>query len=212
MKIAVILCTRGMVFTRVLAALEEERKYHDFKIYYSDHSPIPDAQNATVEQALGDGATHLWFVEEDTVPPTGSLESLSQANCSVACIDYGVSGWGCITRNYQDEILWCGLGCTLVKREVFEALDKPYFRVDKVLRQNDWTWQTLPEEYIKNKNYGALDIWFFNQARKKGFKIVQIPGEAEHLQLDELGKRGVNNGLHIISQKPQITKKQILDY
>lgn len=210
-KIAVVLCTRGMVFTKVMASLEKERETNDFKIYYSDHLPIPDAQNLTVEAALIDGATDIWFVEEDTVPPTGSLESLLQSGSNIACVDYGVSGWGCVTKNPEGEILWCGLGCTLIRREVFEKVDKPWFRVDKVLRLNDWTWQQLPESYIQKKHYGTLDIWFFSRAREKGFKITQMPGEAEHLQLDSLGVRGVNNGLHGISQRPRIEKHQVVD-
>ena len=191
-------------------ALEEERKNYDIKIYCSDHLSIPDGHNTLTKQALSDGIDLLWFVEEDTVPLAGALEKLLAVNADIACIDYGVSGWGCVTRNTEGEILWCGLGCTLVKRAVLEALEKPWFRVDKVLRLNDWTWQDLPEEYIENRNYGGLDIWFGMKAREKGFKIVQVEGECDHLQLKALGERGKNNGLHEIILKERISKKQIL--
>lgn len=209
--IGIVLPTRGLVFTRVEQALESFRKEHDIRVYRSHDLPIPDGHNQLAKQALEDGCDYIWFIEEDTVPPTRALEHLLQANGNIACIDYGVSSWGCVTRNPQGEILWCGLGCTLIERKVFEALEYPYFRTDKTLRLNDWTWVTLPEFYQKTRNYGSLDIWFCCSAREKGFSIVQVDGECDHLELVELGKRGSNNGLHVIKSRLKIANKQVLE-
>lgn len=211
MKIGIILPTRGLVFTRVIQAIEEYRKDFEIKAYFSHNLPIPEGHNALTKQALEEGSDLIFYIEEDTVIPTGSLEKLVQANNDIACIDYGVSGWGCITRNTQGEILWCGLGCTLVKKQVFEKLSYPYFRADMSLRLNDMAWQKLPDEYIKTKQYGSLDIWFCYQARKAGFHITQAEGECEHLELIELGKRETNNGLHTIKTRPSITKNQTVE-
>ena len=211
MKINVVLPTRGLVFCQVEEAIEEMRKDYDIKVYRSHDLPIPDGHNVLTQRALLDNPTHILYIEEDTVPPTGVLEKLLVSDADVACVDYGVSGWGCVTRDSLGEILWCGLGCTLVKKEVFNGWEPPYFRVDKTLRLNDWTWQDLPEDYIKNKNYGGLDIWFFTQVRKRGFKINQIKGECDHLQLLELGKSGMNMGLHKIDKRPMIVNNQVLN-
>lgn len=211
MKIAIVLPTRGLVFTRVEEALEEARNGHDVRIFRSHSLSIPDGHNLLVKQALDEGYQYIWIVEEDTVPPARALEQMLQVGADVACIDYGVSGWGCVSRNTKGDILWCGLGCTLVKREVFEALEYPWFRVDKTLSLNDWTWKDLPEEYIRTKQYGSLDIWFCCKAREQGFKIVQVDGECDHLELESLGQREVNNGLHRIKLKPKIEKKQVLN-
>jgi hypothetical protein len=210
MRIGIILPTRGLVFTQVEQAIEEMRDTR-VRVYRSHNLPIPDGHNQLVKQALTDGCEWLFFIEEDTVPPAGILEKLLQADNDIACVDYGVSGWGCITRNSQGEILWCGLGCTLIKRHVFEKMIYPYFRVDMTLRLNDWSWQQLPEKYIKTKHYGSLDIWFCDQARKLGFTIIQVVGECEHLELIVLGKRETNYGLHSIQAKPKITKNQIVE-
>lgn len=211
MKIGIILPTRGLVFTKVEQAIEEMRGNCEIRVYRSNDLPIPDGHNNLARQALAEGCDRLFFIEEDTVPPPGALNSLLQADSDISCIDYGVSGWGCVTRNSKGEILWCGLGCTLVKREVFEKLSFPYFRADMTLRLNDWTWQKLPEQYIKTKQYGSLDIWFCYNARKLGFTIVQVDGECEHLQLIALGQRETNHGLHTIEPKPKIGKKQIVE-
>lgn len=209
-KIGIIVPTRGLVFTKVEQAIEGLRGQNT-KVYRSRDLPIPDGHNELTKQALADGNEWLFYIEEDTVPPEGALEKLLAADSDIACIDYGVQGWGCVTRNDLGEILWCGLGCTLVKRSVLEAMDYPYFRADMTLRLNDWTWQQLPEEYVRTKQYGSLDIWFCYNARKLGFTITQVPGECEHLELVELGKRETNNGLHTIRAKPNITKNQIVE-
>lgn len=214
-KIGVVLPTRGMVFSRTIEALEGERKNlnkdYETTLYISHNLPIPKGHNDLCVKALEDGNDYVLFVEEDCVIPTGAIEKLLAVNADIACIDYGVSGWSCITKNKLGEILWCGLGCTLVKRAVLEALQRPYFRVDKVLRLNDMTWQDLPESYIENKNYGTLDIWFFTKAREKGFKIMQIENlECDHLELISLGEKGKNHGIHNIGIKPKIVKHQII--
>lgn len=209
-KIGICVPTRGLVFSRTIEAIERERKGYDTTLYISNNLPIPEGHNQLAEKALRDGNDYILFIEEDVVPLARTLEKLLVVDADIACIDYGVSGWGCVTKDIKGNILWCGLGCTLIKRQVFEALEKPFFRVDMVLDLPDFKWRQLPEEYIKTKNYGSLDIWFCTQAREKGFVIKQVEGEAEHLKLDSLGERERNHGLHQISNKAKISKNQII--
>lgn len=205
--VAVVLPTRGLVFTEVIEALESYKRKCFLDIYYSYNLPIPDAQNILTDKALAkDFINHIWFVEEDTVPPSGSLEQLLEVNADIACIDYSVKGYSCVARSDKTgEVLWCGLGCTLVKRKVFENLEKPYFRTDKSLRLNDWKWISNPAKY------GGLDIWFCIKAREKGFKIIQVPGECRHLKVGEYTVNEKNEGLHKIIIKEPIKKQQIID-
>ena len=203
--IAIILPTRGFVFAEVLEGIEENRKNYETELYTTYNKAIPEAQNYLVELALKNSeVSHIFMCEEDTVPPARALEKLLQSDDDIVAIDYGVAGWSCIAKDKTGEILWCGLGCTLVKRTVFEALEKPWFRTDKTLRLNDWQWIDVPTKY------GGHDIWFCRQAIEAGFKIKQVKGECKHLQLDKLGVREYNNGLHIISQKHKIEKHQII--
>ena len=204
--ISVCLPTRGMVFCEVEDAIEKIRKVHNIKVFRSWDKKIPDAQNFLVEQALKENSTHIFFVEEDVVIPDNALDKLLMLDADIACIDYSVNGYSCVAKDKKtQEILWCGFGSTLVKREVFDKLEKPYFRTDKTLRLNDWQWVN------NSAKYGGQDIWFCMTAREKGFKIQQVPGEVKHLMLIALGEKEMNNGLHLIVQKPTITKYQIIE-
>lgn len=207
MKIAVILPTRGMVFTLVEHAIECMRLSQEgVLIFRSWDLGIPEAQNTLVDEALKVNPDYLLFIEEDTVPPMGFLEDLLDAKADIAFIDYGVNGWSCSARDkLTNEILWCGLGCTLVKREVFDKLEKPYFRTDKSLRLNDWKWIDNPMKY------GGQDIWFFTHAREAGYTLTQVEGECQHLQLDSVATREINDGRHVISAKSTIQKHQVID-
>lgn len=206
--IALAVPSRGLIFTQVSEALERECSFHDVRAYYSYDKAIPGAHNSLVEQIISDEKvygkfTHIWFVEEDTVPPVDSLSDLLAADSGISFIDYGVSGWSCSARQ-GNEILWCGLGCTLIKREVFDAVAYPWFRSDKTLRLNDWKWVENPSKY------GGQDIWFCRQAVEKGYTIKEVEGECVHLQLEVLGQAGMNNGLHIIKEKEKIMKQQFI--
>lgn len=204
----VILPTRGLVFSEVEDSISRNLGKYDYKVYRSFNLVIPDGHNELTEQALSDGCSTLLFVEEDTVIPDGAVEALLLADTDIACVDYGVNGYSCITKNKVGEILWCGLGCTLVKAQVFSKLEKPYFRSDKLLLLNSWPnieWIDAGEQ-----GYGGQDIYFCIKAREKGFKIKQVPGECKHLKLEELGRIEINKGLHQIGQKPTISKHTVL--
>lgn len=207
--IAVILPSRGLIFGEVEDSISRNLDKYKYKVYRSFNLTIPECQNVLVEKALADGCTHLLFIEEDTVMPDGGFERLLGAQSDIAAIDYAVAGYSCITRSKDTgEALWCGLGCTLVKSEVFDKLEKPYFRSDKALLLNDWpniTWIDAGAQA-----YGGQDIYFCMMAREKGFKIEQVDGEAKHLRLKELGRSEINKGLHQIEQKEMISKYQTL--
>lgn len=207
-KLGVILATRGLVFTEVEMAIEENLRGFNYRVYRSFNLKIPDCQNVLAEQALKDRCTDLLFIEEDTVMPENGMSTLLLAEADIACIDYGVAGYSCITRSKTtDEILWCGLGCTLIKRHVFERMDMPYFKDDKLLLN---FWPEVRWQKAGWQEYGGQDIYFCVKAREYGFVIKQAEGECRHLKLDELGRREVNTGLHQISEKPRVTKQQTL--
>jgi len=210
MKIGVIMPSRGLCFAQAEQALSDNLHGYTHRIFRSWNLPIPDCQNYLVDKALKDPEiTHLLFVEDDVVMPEGGLKSMLEALSDIVCIDYGVNGYGCVTKDKATgKILWCGLGSTLVKRKVFDKLSLPYFRSDIQLLLNNYP----EEQWIPSPHnaYGGQDIYFFSQARKAGFEIVQVEGEAKHLKLIEMGRPGINRGCHVIGQKDPIRNHQVL--
>lgn len=209
--IAIILPTRGLLFTKVAQAIEEIRQHtwHKFHIYYTNDKPIPDCLNYLVTEALKEDITHFWFIEEDTVPPIDVLNKLVNSQEDITYVNYAVNGWSCAAHEETThKTLWCGFGCTMVKRHVFEKVAYPWFRSDKKLRLNTMEWID-----VTNKDtYGGHDIWFFSHAREAGCTFLEIDGECEHLRLDSLGRPEINKGLHSISIKEKITKDNIVNF
>ncbi len=208
--IAILVPTRGLVFTEVERQIEVLRLLKkDSIVLRSSDLPIPQSHNELVEKALLiPEVDEVLFIEEDVLFPNEGLKPVKFLSCpgDIVFMDYAVNGWSCSARSRRTkEILWCGLGFTKIKRKVFEAMEKPWFRTDKTFRLNTKEWLDQPYKY------GGLDIWFFLHAREKGFKIYQIEGECKHLQIKALGKGGVNQGLHEIIVRPPISKQQYID-
>jgi hypothetical protein len=207
MRINVVLPSRGLVFTEVLEELEKMRSAYPIKVFFSHNLPIPEAQNELVNKALKDSPAYIFFIEEDTVPIKNALPKLLEAikpkEVGAACIDYAMhNNYSTIQyRRSTKEILFCGLGMTLVKREVFDKIPLPFFRADKAYSINEERWL---EGQDPHKVYGMHDIWFTSNIRRAGYKIVQVEGECRHLKIVSLGRTEVNNGLHLIDIKGKI--------
>lgn len=197
--------TRGLIFTETAKAISDVLLHVEGVVLYSWNLTIPEAHNYLVENALLMNPTHILFIEEDNVPTRQGIQNLFNSDADIACLDYGVEGYSCTAKTRKGEILWCGMGVTLIKAEVFRNLERPWFRSDKSLRLNDWKWVDNPSKY------GGQDIWFCTKAREKGYKIVQVEGEARHLKLESLGRIEYNKGLHVIKDKPKISKQQYVE-
>ena len=202
--IAIIVPTRGLTFTQTDILIDQVVEHFDCRVFRTFDKEIPVAQNYLVEEALKTDAEFFLFIEEDNVPTLKQVRDMVNRNVDICFVDYGVNGWSCSAQNKKGEILWCGLGVTMVKRRVLEKMEKPWFRTDKSYRLNDNKWIDVPMKY------GGHDIYFFVKAREVGFKITRIEGEADHLRLNSIGRPEINHGLHLIEKKPRISKEQII--
>jgi len=141
------------------------------------------SRNQIVEDSLISGGdwTHLWFLDSDVIPPAPyGLMRLLQRDKDLITGLYAKktipNQWLIwinqqpvqisdpstpfdIYPKYRDkviEVTGAGAGCLLVKREVFEKVSPPWFKVDYREGSTD-AW--------------GEDVYFFNKARAAGFKF-----------------------------------------
>jgi len=216
MKITVLIATRGIVHSRMIeSVLKNLNQVQDleWKFFFTHDLPIPDAQNTLVRNALEWNPDYYWFVEEDMLIPDTALFNMIGLAGDVVAVDYpvGESQCGCVCKK-AGEILWCGLGCTLIDSRVIKAMSDPWFRTDKTVRiTNLEKMEFVIDEKVPYK-YGGHDILFGIEVREKGFKITQVPEmTAGHMKVIQEGRSGFNKGTHQIEIVDKIRNFQIYD-
>lgn len=213
--IAIILPTRGLLFTEVLSSLLQElqdiAKIVSYEIFTTKDKPIPDCLNYLIDEAQKKPFTHYLFIEEDTVIPKGALvemlhTSFMNGEKNVVAVDYPLKNGASSIWTKGEKIVFCGFGCTLITSKVFDDLRKPYFRSDKELVQfgDETRWMDS-----KKEGYGKHDIYFFSTLT---CPIIKLEGyEAKHLKVVRYGEQDTNNGLHEIGLKAdKITQRYTL--
>ncbi len=214
-KIAVLLPSRGLIHSRTIEAVQANltNAGKSFSgphyVFYSHDKPIPEAQNYLVERAMGTDATIFWFVEEDNIFEEDVLFKMIVEQRPVIAIDYpvGPSSYSCIMKK-DGEVYWCGFGCTLIRREVFDAMNKPWFTVDVSYRVKNFRTMEVEKQDVPSK-YGGHDINFGFALREINIPIYHLQSASSgHLFVDQLGPRQYNDGTHQIREAREILHKQ----
>jgi GT2 family glycosyltransferase len=132
------------------------------------------SRNVIIDQAIENECTHIFFMDDDMAIPPDSLIKLlahdkdvvsglylmrSYPHFPVAfdiAFDNGYNKYIYMKPEVSGliEVTNCGLGCALIKTEVFKALEKPYVRLGEI-EKDGW----------------CDDVGFFNRVRAAGFKI-----------------------------------------
>ncbi len=191
---------------------------HEFRGWFLTHDlPIPDCDNVVAEAGLASGADYLWWVEEDVIAPPGALLASLALETDVAAVNYpvGEMGWSCIARNAEGHIFWCGLGCTLIRRELFETIARPWFSTDtayQIIRTNGRSeLRSHADPTPPEKRYGRQDIYFFIRACEAGFRIAAVPDMiAGHAKVKTLGQPDTNHGAHVMDVLTEIKLEQFV--
>ncbi|MGH9341990.1 MAG: hypothetical protein ACRD1R_20990 [Acidobacteriota bacterium] len=207
MKIAVLNPSRGLVFAEAMQSWREALAGIEHLCFTTWNQPIPDAFNVLVERFLGTDADYAWFLEEDVMVPPRALQALLDLDADIAAINYPLKkGLNRLSEwRYRGELQWVGLGCTLVRRSVFTALPRPWFRNDcaiAIVHPGSSCQEKFLEMVDRNSGqYGGQDAFFCWQARQRGFSIGVVPHMfCRHLILDQLGQPESNQGCHAIRQ------------
>jgi hypothetical protein len=215
-KVAVILPSRGLIFSQTADEILQNVKEIPHRFYFSHRKPIPQCfEEPTNRALLDDDITHLWFVEDDMILPPDTLKKLLKKDLAVVTCDYPVNkdGRGSVFKVGR-EVIFCGTGCMLVKREVFDVMKKPYFRTDMRWNiKNYGSYVKMTRTMHDNiTGYGLHDINFCMALNKLNIPIHMITLKLGQRKLVELGKAGTNNGAHNIETWTKIEKDQLLNY
>lgn len=216
--IGVCIPSRGLVHSRTVESiLRNVQSFIKSAVYgvnwfivFSHDKPIPDSHNYVVQEALSQHAAYIWMVEEDNVIPDGYLgrmvEEMDKGVYEVIAVDYPVGEKRYSTiKKENGKILWCGFGCTLIKRAVFERLSYPWFETGRSLR----IYPDGKRELVNVSNkYGGHDILFGLKLQEIGGTIGQLEGQVDHLRLVEEGRKGYNDGFHHIEEMGAILHAQ----
>ncbi len=143
--------------------------------------PVDYMRNEVVRQALErDDWDYLWFIDDDIIPPLGTIQRLVEAGKDIIAAPYHALQWAsegvprlswAVTQRNDDgspkkvslgeeltQVHGCGMGCTLIHRPVFESIKSPWFEY-----KTDYT--TIPYERQ------GEDFDFCNKARDAGFEV-----------------------------------------
>lgn len=214
-KVAVILPSRGLIFSQTADEILQNLKFIPHRFYFSHGKPIPDCfEKPTNKALLDDDITHLWFVEDDMVLSPNILKSMIEEDVNAVACDYPVTkdGKGSVFYDAGGKVVFCGTGCLLVRREVFDSLKAPYF-TDKirwsVLNYGEAV-KMVASENMDGDGYGLHDITFSIKLWKAGILIKILPIKLGQRKLIELGKAGTNEGAHNIEVWKKIVKNKRL--
>jgi len=135
------------------------------------------ARNELVKKALQRKADYIWFIDSDSIIPKDAFKKLLNLNADIASGVYFVKTrpyvpvmrkeiegklyfMELIDFNRVYEADGIGLGCCLIRADVFKKLPKPWFKF----------------EWKEGERQLSEDLYFCRLARKHGFKILVDTG------------------------------------
>lgn len=208
MKIAVIMPSRGLMFSRTAEELTRNLRGINYKLFMAHRLPIPQCFEVPTLQALDDkDVTHLFYLEDDMILPDNTLWDMYGMDEDVVACDYPVTkeGKGAVL-SVGSEVIYTGTGCLLVKRAVFAKLSQPYFRSDiRWTPLNYGTTVKLVGSMYEEGGYGLHDVTFGIKLYKASVPI-HVHSTIGQRKLIKLGASGTNNGAHMTENWSKVKK------
>lgn len=212
---------------------------HKFSVIGDEYAR---GRNAIVEQVLAQEAaagirySHLFWIDDDVILPVDALDKLLAVDAPLVSGLYFMRRAPHLPVAYEEvqdpayrdkfwpvssypdqgvrEIAAAGMGCVLVKREVFDAVPRPWFAWRPITRLPDSDVVSLDahdaagdsrralEDHTPDERTIGEDLWFFTQARRQGYQALLHGGvKCGHIGafvFDEAQYRNMRSGYHRI--------------
>lgn len=197
----VCLCSRGLIHSRTaegleLNLLELRAEGETWLVEYTHDLPIPVAQNDITTRALRSDPEFVLYVEEDNVLPVGMINEMMQTaeaeRADVVVAEYPLTrGIRSVYKTVKGRVIFGGMGCLLVRADVFPKLPQPWFET----REHYWNETTGEFERRPGRaGYGGQDVDFFYKLFGAGIPVVEAARPIRHLRLKNDIIQRSNNG------------------
>ena len=203
-KLAVILPSRGLMFSETFEELLRELEGFYYEIFWSHAKSLPDCFNDPTEQALADPEVFaLLICEDDMILPKGILKRMFDMKYPVVALDYPFKQDGDATTLHDPEgnAFWTGTGFMLIARGVLENIPKPIWKVGQTFDPfvDKDTIHFWPRK-LKGTHYGLHDLNFGLTLYSAGLPVKAMEQTAGQRKLKKLGQKHSNNGAHDIQE------------
>jgi GT2 family glycosyltransferase len=186
-RIAICIPVREEVSTEFLGSflnlIFNNMKKYELIVSFSELCPIELARNDLVERALNHDPDYIFFIDSDMIFPENILDNLINMDKDIASALYFMKSppYKPIAKIMKDK-LFCiidaiqlnqiievdavGLGCCLIKREVFE----------KIKEEEKKIFDTMEYKVGDKTQLLSEDTFFCLKAKESGFKIFLNTG------------------------------------
>lgn len=213
-KLAVVVASRGLMFSETFEELLGELKDFDHKFFWAHGKSLPDCFNEPVEAALKDSEIYAVLIcEDDMIIPKGILKRMFARNYPVVALDYPFKNDGDSTMLHDPEgnAIYSGTGFILIAKPILEALPKPIFRTDTA-------WDTMIKgdalvfwpRKLTQVAYGLHDVNLGIILFANSLPIKPLLRTAGQRKLVKLGQSHTNNGAHEIKKLTKVGRDLVI--
>lgn len=207
-KLAVIVPSRGLMFSETLEELLGELEGIEHEIYWAHEKSLPECFNEPTERAMADPDVYaLLFCEDDMIIPEGILRDMFSMDYPVVALDYPFQQNGDSTCLHDPlgYAYWTGTGFLLVAKSVLENMEKPIWRTNMTFDPfiDKDTIHFWPRKLDK-VYYGLHDLRFGLVLYSAGLPVMPLEITAGQRKLRELGSIRTNNGAHVIDELTEV--------
>jgi hypothetical protein len=207
-KIAVVLPSRGLVFSKTVEELLTELKPYKHKIFWSHGRPIPDCFEIPTTEALTDSSfTHLLTVEEDMIIPKGSIKAMLAEKRPYVAYDYPVTGApsGTVLYDTPTTAYFTGCGLMLVEMDIVRRMPLPIWRTNIAWNMKHRSSYVQFDLSLRRADYGQQDIAFGLRLYANQIPLYVMPKTIGQRKLVKQGKGMTNEGCHEIKEYYDVT-------